>query len=964
MTRQANGCPFHGGAQSKDEVKSLPTGKARIRLLYEEYIRLPALREVWDTPFTHPPVLEPCFAAGMHGIEIGFLLLANFVADSRSYVAKRPRIDRITDDITAQCKCLTDIIDGELEEEGVEGNRLQTLAQEFPFPGAPPAHGQPSRSPGLERLEVAVRNALPSLSTAERNSLIKVIINLTTIAFGSFQRWTVGLGIEPQLNSLREAVNLSPLPITHHHFLDYERLVRPKVVEGTTVDHHGIHYHEDFFFRSVHLGTECWAHIALQRLHSAKQFAERRMWHVAASRMNQAARILEYLGSHVMLLTTMNLRDYLYLKVELEGTSGEGSAQVKSLRPAIRELINPLKHAVIHDVMEKYQQGSEDWQDEEAQEGLLTVYEHPDEYRSLYNYAKALEDLESSLLGGFFFKHFCLAANVIGSDAKGTMKRAVQSLKTTYETPVFPILDKVRSTLGEIMDQELVQYKGRMMEDILKSYVRNQSRSFSSMESELLERRPFEKAVEQPVDSKPLASLYVADGFSAGLEARISKIGAALQLYAHPRQPLISFLDHAWGKVPPAALREALGDTEALFTLGNPSWQYLFENIVPQCSAHVCRLLGIPEDACNVHFGHNTHELVWRLLGSYVVGNPRGPRPLHVVTSDCEFYSVMRQLNRLESEGLVKVTVVDCEPVDDFAQRVLNLVSEGEVDVVYVSQMTYLTQTCLFPHPQDLSAFVVNVFEALMQNRDAKMPASKPPLVIIDGYHAFCALPISLTEEAAGKCCYIGGFLKHAGSGPNCAFLTIPRHLAISAIRPLFTGWIADPSVLLPISDGTHHGSPVLYDESLGLQGGTPAYFLPLLIFNRVMQLWETRTPKIDVQCIHHHVLALQHHFCSGLQSSFQDDGTVHGITMKSLINAKGPECSQSHTLVFAQPNSTVACDIVSRLKSHGILVDNRSRYVRIGFGPNHRISDVQPLLSALRSIGRLDGGAGGPYTE
>lgn len=62
----------------------------------------------------------------------------------------------------------------------------------------------------------------------------------------------------------------------------------------------------------------------------------------------------------------------------------------------------------------------------------------------LYNFAKSLEDLETGLLGGFFFGHFCLAANVIGSDARGTMQRAVSGLKRTYETPVFPRLDAVR----------------------------------------------------------------------------------------------------------------------------------------------------------------------------------------------------------------------------------------------------------------------------------------------------------------------------------------------------------------------------------------------------------------------------------------------------------------------------------------------------------------------------------------
>ena len=62
----------------------------------------------------------------------------------------------------------------------------------------------------------------------------------------------------------------------------------------------------------------------------------------------------------------------------------------------------------------------------------------------LYNYAKALEDAESGLLGGFYYKHFCLAANVIGSEARGTMRRAVAALKRTYEAPLFPQLDAVR----------------------------------------------------------------------------------------------------------------------------------------------------------------------------------------------------------------------------------------------------------------------------------------------------------------------------------------------------------------------------------------------------------------------------------------------------------------------------------------------------------------------------------------
>ena len=48
----------------------------------------------------------------------------------------------------------------------------------------------------------------------------------------------------------------------------------------------------------------------------------------------QAAKMLHYLGDHILMLTSMNLRDYLRLKVEIQGTSGEGSKAVKAFRSA------------------------------------------------------------------------------------------------------------------------------------------------------------------------------------------------------------------------------------------------------------------------------------------------------------------------------------------------------------------------------------------------------------------------------------------------------------------------------------------------------------------------------------------------------------------------------------------------------------------------------------------------------
>ena len=1079
------GCPFGTRLSSpkpltdSNTLPRLPTGKARVKLLYEEYVHLPALRAVWDSPITASPMLEPCFSAACHGMELCFLLLAEFIADERRYVAKRPRIERVADDIASQCNLLVEVIDGELEEEGTQTNRL-TLTQDFPFPGAPPTRSHPSHSPGLARLEGAIYAALPTMTMPERNSLIKLVINLTSTAFGAFQRWSVGLGLEPQLNALRKAVGLTPLVFSHTVWLDYLALVRPEVVERTLTGK-VYTYHEDFFFRTVHLGTECWARVALARLQSAKELATAGSWHVAAARILQASRILDYLGSHVMLLTSMNLRDYLLLKVELEGTSGEGSAQVKMLRPAIKALFPPLAAALLPPEKTKTSESEFDSQDEAAQElalaqELLTVYEFPDRdspttlasHRELYNYAKALEDVESGLLGGFYFKHFRLAANVIGSDAKGTMRRAVQALKSTYETPVFPLLDRVRSGLGAKVDVELAHVKGRLMQEIIDQYLKKESSSNGGLgEAEKggastghvfevcgkMAAEPEEESIGCPFMSKSkslevgsaiapnttsdldkstdtnigvsnraldsvekksdgraigaisktrtlsLENLYswkgVPETFQKDIKGALDRFAADLGVPLSARSTSndwglspVAFLDHAFGRIPPAALHAALIDTAALYSLGNPAWDELFGRIMPTAAEHIRRLLGITStttpqddtgtrttlnkdnnvDSVAVHFGHNSHELISRLLSELLVFNQResdAPTPpLRVLTTDCEFYSITRQLNRLTEIGAIEVHAVPADPAETFAERCLTAAMESSTSgrpfhLAYLSQVTSLTQQYLLP---DLSTFIPELSAALEPRKKENAPnnnsttssrsLSTSPLIIIDGYHSFCALPTPLGTTAAQQCCFVSGLIKHAGSGANCAFMTVPRSFKL---RPTFTGWLADPSVLGASSTGVHIGSSVNYAPALALQGGTPAFFLPLLTFNHVQTMWEMwEKEDVSVHGIHAHVESLQEKFLDGLRqlekgSNGRNNG---GISTSALVN--GVRISKnnnwrSHTLVFELESPQHAAAVVEHAKHGGVLIDNRKQFLRIGFGPNHKTEDVGQLLQALQ---------------
>jgi len=164
-----------------------------------------------------------------------------------------------------------------------------------------------------------------SLSLSDQRALSNLARNMSGAFDAAFSSWSVGLGIEDELNDLRQAVGLQALKSLANRqsclYLDYKRMVQPEVILHTLESETYVHT-EDFFFRSVHLSTECWCFVALHQLASALRLASSGQWHDAAALMRHAALVIEYMGMNISTLGCMNLRDYLGLKVEIEGTSG------------------------------------------------------------------------------------------------------------------------------------------------------------------------------------------------------------------------------------------------------------------------------------------------------------------------------------------------------------------------------------------------------------------------------------------------------------------------------------------------------------------------------------------------------------------------------------------------------------------------------------------------------------------
>lgn len=208
----------------------------------------------------------------------------------------------------------------------------------------------------------------------------------------------------------------------------------------------------------------------------------------------------------------------------------------------------------------------------------------------------------------------------------------------------------------------------------------------------------------------------------------------------------LSFHSHAFGMVPPNALVNANRRIYALYAgLANDSWETIFMSEIPRAQAHIRTMVGLDSDGPeSIEFGHNSHELVTKIMStvldrlitaypnpksnpstSPVASAPPSPLPFRILTTDTEFYSITRQLNRLLSlqSSLVNVEVVPAEPTDTFEERFRQTLeaSEAGFDFIYCSVITYTQLTLI----RDLPIFVAGLNE--VGTRDKRQETRVPP---------------------------------------------------------------------------------------------------------------------------------------------------------------------------------------------------------------------------------------------
>ncbi|HEY5336859.1 MAG TPA: aminotransferase class V-fold PLP-dependent enzyme [Rhizomicrobium sp.] len=376
-----------------------------------------------------------------------------------------------------------------------------------------------------------------------------------------------------------------------------------------------------------------------------------------------------------------------------------------------------------------------------------------------------------------------------------------------------------------------------------------------------------------------------------GFTQSVGAPGAPLHVAAHSHHP--------WPDVTLLAQEAAWRDAARLL---DSKWDHVFGHVIPAAQAHIARQIGLP-DLRTVTFGPNTHAFVLRILSCLPAG-----KPVRILTTSSEFMSFSRQIARLEEDGLAVVTRIPTEPFATFEERFADAASAGGHDFVFFSHVFFDSGFAV----RDVAKIVGAV-------------PDKETLVVIDGYHAFMAIPVNV-HAVANRAFYLGGGYKYAMAGEGACFLHAPPGYGQ---RSRDTGWYAGFGAL----ESGGAGVPYAADGSRFL--GATFDVSALYRFNAV-QDWLLRK-NLSVDAMLAHVRSIERAFLAAIGR--------HAGPVDAAMLLIADESRRGRFLCF---RTDKAGAIKAALAKKNVIVDHRGDRLRIGFGIYHEEDDALRLARAL----------------
>jgi kynureninase len=320
--------------------------------------------------------------------------------------------------------------------------------------------------------------------------------------------------------------------------------------------------------------------------------------------------------------------------------------------------------------------------------------------------------------------------------------------------------------------------------------------------------------------------------------------------------------------------------------------------------AGFARLLG--DAASNVALGQNTHELVTRWLSALPVR-----RRTRLVTTDGEFHTIRRQLDRLAEEG-VEVTKLPARPAETLADRFVSVVDDRTLAVM-VSSVLFET---------------AEIVPGL--DRVAAACERHGVELLVDAYHHLNVLPFDLSSMGLAAAFVTGGGYKYCQLGEGNCFLRVPDG---RRLRPILTGWFAEFEAL---EETGHSGVP--YGEGAAAFAGATydptSHYRAAAVFDFHREHGLT---AIELRRISRRQVAI-------LKSAFEQ---LDEAPSTAQVEAMDDERRGG----FLAIRATGARELATGLHDRGVLADARGDYLRLGPAPYLRDDQLQDGIAALAEV-------------
>jgi kynureninase len=382
----------------------------------------------------------------------------------------------------------------------------------------------------------------------------------------------------------------------------------------------------------------------------------------------------------------------------------------------------------------------------------------------------------------------------------------------------------------------------------------------------------------------PIAPLNLAEHYSR------FRVSERILLTGHSHQ--------AWPDVAFEAQQRAWLDAAALV---DDKWSRAFE-MADRARAGWRRLLNDPEG--DIALGQNTHELIVRLLSAVLT------RQARLVTTDGEFHTIRRQVDRLAEEG-IEVVKVAARPAESLADRLARHVDARDVCVL-VSSVLFETAE-IVPH--------LEVIARACEQHGATL--------LVDAYHHLNVVPFDVHAMRLTNAFVIGGGYKYCQLGEGNCFLRVPPGCEL---RPIVTGWFTEFSALAD----RHEDGRIAYgsggDRFAGATYDPTSHYRAAAVFAFHEDLGLTPARLRDTS----------RHQVGRLRAAFEALDINPAVAHVEPV----PDDRRAGFLAIRTPH---AADLSAGLRADGVFTDARGDVLRLGPAPY--VSDEQ-LRDGIEALG------------